>query len=209
MASSAAQTNFDGQDLAAHLSPGQARGHTRHGVFDLLFVVMHRHTEHLAQVLSGNLFVKSLFGHHLFGTIAHHVANASLQVTHARLTSVVVDDVHDDVLRESDLLAVKTVLLHLLRDEVPLGDFVFLLTQVATQVDDFHTVAQGGMDGREVVGCGDEKDFRKVIIQLDEVVVESVILLRVKDFEQGSLRVATNVVAAHLVDFVQDENGIA
>ena len=99
--------------------------------------------------------------------------------------------------------------LHLLGNQVAFGDFVFFLAQIAAQVDDFHTVAQGGMDGCKVVGRGDEKDFREVVIQLDKVVVESIILLRVKDFQKRSLRVATDVVAAHLVDFIENKNWIS
>ena len=209
VSSTAAQAHLDGQDLAAHLSPSQARGHTRHGVLDLLFVVVHGHAEHLAKVVHSDFLVESLVSHHLLGTVAHHVADAALQVTHTRLTGVVVDDVHDDVLGESDLLGVQAVFLHLLGDEVALGDFVFLFAQIAAQVDNLHTVAQGGMDGREVVGRSDEEDLREVVVQLDEVVVEGVVLLGVKDFEQGGLRVTLDVVAAHLVDFVEDEDGVA
>ena len=99
--------------------------------------------------------------------------------------------------------------LHLLGNQVAFGDFVFFLAQITAQVDDFHTVAQGGMDGREVVGRSDEKDFREVVIQLDEVVVEGIILLRVKDFQKRSLRVAADIVAAHLVDFIKNKNWIS
>ena len=107
------------------------------------------------------------------------------------------------------MFAVETVLLHLLGDEVTLGDFVFLFTQVAAQVDDFHTVSQSGMDGRKVVGCGNEENLRKVVVQLNEIVVEGVVLLRVKNLEQGGLRIAVDVVAAHLVDFIKDKDGVA
>ena len=208
MSATTAQANLDGQYLATHLRPSQACGHTRHGVFHLVFVVVHGHTEHLAQILYGNLFVKGFFADHLFGAVTHHVAYAALQVTHARLTGVVVDDVHHDVLREGDLLIVEAVLLHLLGDEVAFGDFIFLLAKVTAQVYDFHTVAQSGMDGCKVVSRGDKKNLREVIVQLDEVVVESVILLRVKDFKQGSLRVTIDVVTAHFVDFIQNENRV-
>ena len=171
--------------------------------------MVHRNTKHLEQIFSGNFLVKSLFGHHLLGAETHHVADATFQVTHTRLTGVVVDDVHHNILREGNLFAVQAVFLHLLWNEMPLGDFIFLLTQITTQVDDLHTVAQGGMNRRKVVGRGDEEDFREVVVQLDEIVVEGIILLRVKDFQKRSLRVAADVVATYLVDFVQDKNGIS
>ena len=183
MSASTAQTDLNGQNLAAHLRPSQTRGHTRHGVLHFVLIVMHWNAEHFPYIVYRDFLVELLLGDNLLGAETHHITDASLQVTHACLTGVVVDDVHHNVLREGDLLIVEAVLLHLLGDEVTFGNFVFLFTQVAAQVDDFHTVAQGRMNGREVVGRGDEENLREVVVQLDEVVVEGVVLLGVKDFE--------------------------
>ena len=170
--------------------------------------MVHRHTEHLAQIFGSDPLHIAIPSHHLLGTIAHQVADTAFQVTHASLTSIVVDDVHHNVFRKADLFGVQTVFRHLLRNQVTLGDFILFLTQVTAQIDDFHTVAQGWMDGGEIVGSSNKQHLRQVIIQFYEIIVKGIVLFRIEDFKQGSLGVAADVVATHLVDFIEDEDGV-
>ena len=51
-------------------------------------------------------------------------------------------------------------------------------------IDHFHAVAEGRLDGRRDVGRGDEKHVREVVVNVEVVVMEGPVLLRVKRFQQ-------------------------
>ena len=63
------------------------------------------------------------------------------------------------------------------------------------------------MDAADVVGRGDEQDFRQVVVDVEVVVVESGVLLGIQGLQQGGGRVAVDVFR-HLVDFVEDDDGV-
>ena len=74
------------------------------------------------------------------------------------------------------------MLFQLLGNEVFLGNLNLFFLQVARYINDFHTVEQGRVDVAQIVGRGDEEYLRQVESGLQIVVVEGVILLRVKHF---------------------------
>ena len=100
------------------------------------------------------------------------------------------------------------MVIEFLRDKVTLGDFLFLLLQVARHLDEFHTVKQWARDRIQGVSRSDKEHLAEVIVHVQVVVVESVILLRVKHFEQRARRIAL-VVGADLICLVQDKNRVA
>ncbi len=57
------------------------------------------------------------------------------------------------------------------------------------------------------VGGGDEQDLRQVVVDVEVVILEGGVLLRIEDFEQGRGRIAAEV-RRHLVDFVEQEDGV-
>ena len=99
------------------------------------------------------------------------------------------------------------MLLHLFGQQVTLCNLQLLLIGVAGQLDDLHPVQQGAGDGGGGVGGGDEQHPAQVQGNLQEVVPEGVVLLAVQHLQQGRRGVPT-VVAAHLVDLVQQQQGI-
>ena len=105
------------------------------------------------------------------------------------------------------MLCRQPVVFQLFRDKVTFGNLLFLFCQIAADFDDFHPVTQGGFDGAQVVGSGNEHDFRQVVVHIQEVVVERIVLFRVKYFEECRLRVATEV-CSHFVYFVEDKDGV-
>ena len=77
------------------------------------------------------------------------------------------------------------MLLEFLRDEEFLGDFHLFLSKISGNIDKFHSVEQGRLDGRNVIGSGYEQHVRQVVIDVQIVIVECDILLRVKYFEES------------------------
>ena len=195
------------QDLAAHLGPGQA-GHHARGLIALLHVVEGRGQ---AQVLAQVLFLHHLRILLLQGDLlrrhAGDLRDLLLQAADAGLVGVLVDDVREAGLVDLELVLLQAVLLQLLGDEIVLRDLQFLLGQVAGHVDHLHAVLQGRLDGGDAVRRGDEQDVRQVIVDVQVVVVEGAVLLRVQGFQQGAGRVALEV-GGELVDLVQDDDRI-
>ena len=79
---------------------------------------------------------------------------------------------------------------------------------VAGDGDDLHAIAQRPGDGVEHVGGADEHHPGQVEGQIEIVVAETAVLLRVQDLEHGAGGVASPV-GTHLVDLVDHEDGVA
>ena len=100
----------------------------------------------------------------------------------------------------------EAVLLHLLRQQVLLRDVHLLVFRVTGQTDDFHAIEQRRRNV-QAVRRADEHHLRQVEIDLEVMVVERGVLLRVEHFEQRRGRIAAEV-HRHLVDFVEQEQRI-
>ena len=90
-----------------------------------------------------------------------------------------------------------------------LGNLVFLLGDIAADLNDLHTVEQRTGYRSQIVGGGDEHHLRQVVIYVQIVVVEGVVLLGVKHFQQGRCRVTVVGILRHLVNLVENEDGVA
>ena len=135
-------------------------------------------------------------------------ADLALQVAHAGLARVVLNDLAHGVVGEGHLLVLETVGLELPRDQVTLGDLQLFVFGVAVERDDLHAVAQGRRDGLQLVGRGDEDDVAQVEVHVQVVVAKGVVLGRVEHFQQGAAGVPAPV-RADLVDLVQHEHRVA
>ena len=93
-----------------------------------------------------------------------------------------------------------------LGQQMPLGDFHLLVLGVAGDTDDLHAVHQGRRDVQRI-GRGHEHDARQVVLDLEIVVHEGRVLLRVEHLEQRRRRIAAEI-HAHLVDLVEQEERI-
>ena len=123
------------------------------------------------------------------------------------LAGVERDDLLDRPVGDLDELGIQGVLGDLLGDEVLLGDLELLLLGVAGELQDFHPVAEGGLDGVEQVGRRDEHDLGQVVGHAQVVVSEGIVLLGVEDLEEGRGRVPPEI-GADLVDLVHHEDGV-
>ena len=91
--------------------------------------------------------------------------------------------------------------LPLVGDQMALGDLDLLVLRVARQPDDLHAVQQrrGNVHG---VGGRDEHDAREIVVDLEVVVVERMVLLRIEHLQERRRRIAAEI-GPHLVNFVQ------
>ena len=82
-----------------------------------------------------------------------------------------------------------------------------LVLRVSRDLDQFHPVEQRGRDRCKGVGSCDEQHIGEVIGDLEVVVREGVVLLRVEDLEERTCRVA-RIGHRQLVDLVEDEDRV-
>ena len=97
--------------------------------------------------------------------------------------------------------------LELLRQEVALRDPELLVLGVARERDHVHAVEQRPRDRVERVRGADEEHLREVERQVEVVVAERRVLLRVEHLEHRARRVAAPV-GAHLVDLVDQHQRV-
>ena len=147
-----------------------------------------------------------LLGDDLLHRLAGQVGDLALQVPHAGLARVVADQVAQRVVGDVPLVGLQAVRLGLLGDQVALGDLDLLILGVAGDADDLHAVHQR-LRHVQAVGRGDEHHVRQVVVDLQIVVVEGGVLLRVQHLQQRRGRIAAPV-GAQLVDLVQQEQRI-
>ncbi len=79
--------------------------------------------------------------------------------------------------------------------------------RVTGKPNNFHSILQRHRDVGQRVGGGDKKDFRKVIINVQVMITECAILLRIEDFKESSRRVSSKI-SAHLIHFVETEDRV-
>ena len=103
--------------------------------------------------------------------------------------------------------ALQAVRRELLRQQVALRDPELLLLGVARELDHVHAVEQRARDRVERVRGADEQHLREVERQVEVVVAEGAVLLRVEHLEHRARRVAAPVVA-HLVDLVDQHQRV-
>ena len=133
--------------------------------------------------------------------------DGAFQTADARLHGVVLDDLERGTVLEAHERVVEAIFHHLARDQVAFRDLLLFERGVAGQADDLHAVEQRTRDGLQHVRGRDEHDLAEVVVDLEVMVVERLVLLRVEHFEQRGRRISL-VVAAELVQFVQHEHRI-
>ena len=146
--------------------------------------------------------------HRLLGELAEELTDALVELTHTALEGVVLDQPVDGPLGELHVALSQPDLVKRVGDQVSLGDLHLLLRDVATHLDHLHTVTQGAGDVADVICRGDEERPAEVVVEVEVIVVEGIILLRVEHLEEGAGGVAL-VVVGELIHLVEDEDGIA
>ncbi|OQA96454.1 MAG: hypothetical protein BWY25_02249 [Chloroflexi bacterium ADurb.Bin222] len=201
------EPHFDRQKIAAIRRPRQAHRYPHFiPLFEALVEVMRR-----AEVTFGgarsNPRERTLLLRQTAGRFATQAADLTLQVADAGLVGVAANQQMQRAIGETRRLRLQTVQLQLPGDQKAPRDFDFLFLGVAREFNDLHAVFQSGRNRVQDIRRGDEKHLREVIRNLQIVIRESVILLRVEHFEQRRRRVAAKVLP-QLINLIQHEHGV-
>ena len=133
--------------------------------------------------------------------------SAVLQVAHPGLAGVAVDDRGERRFGDRHLALAEPVTGEGLGEQVAAGDLQLLFEDVAGEADHLHAVQKRCRDGVELVGGADKQDVTEVEGDVQVVVAEAGVLLRVEDLEQGRGRVALEG-GADLVDLVEHQDRV-
>ena len=87
------------------------------------------------------------------------------------------------------------------------GYLHLFLSNVATNLNQFHTVKQSRRDGSQVIGCSDEHHFGQIIIHIQIVVMERMVLFRIQHFQHCRTWITT-MVTSQFVYFIQNNHRI-
>ena len=197
---------LDRQDFAAHLGPGEA-GDDAHHVLGLgLAVAELPHARKLLEILRGDGDLLRLLRDDLLHRLAGEPAHLALEVPHAGLARVVAHQVAQRLLGDGPLARLQPIRLGLLRQQVAPCDLDLLILGVAGDADDLHAVHQR-LRHAQAVGGRHEHHIRQVVIDLEIVVGEGAVLLRIQHFEQRRGRIAAPV-GTELVDLVEQEERV-
>src|SRR3989304_7096926 len=99
------------------------------------------------------------------------------------------------------------MILKLLWDQMPAGNFNFFLDNITAYIDEFHPVYQGRIDSAGGV-CGSNKQHPgQVKFKFNEIVIKSTVLLWIKHLKKCGSRIAMKI-AAYFVNFIQHKNRI-
>ena len=99
----------------------------------------------------------SVLFQHLSGRLPADLPDAALQSPDARLPGVSGNHLLQSLPADNQLALFQTVGLHLLGNQMLLGNVLLLILRVAADLDDLHPVQQGPGNSPQVIGCGNEK----------------------------------------------------
>ncbi len=125
----------------------------------------------------------------------------------AGLVRVLADDETQHLVGQRDRAWSQPVRLDLFRHEIALRDAELLVLGVTGERDHVHPVEQRRRDRVDRVRRADEEDLRQVERQVEVVVAERRVLLRVEHLEHRARRIAADV-GAHLVDLVDEHHRV-
>ena len=117
------------------------------------------------------------------------------------------NDFQNAVIGKLKLLRPQPVAFGLLRHQMTLRDFEFLALGVARQSQHFQPILQGRRNRVQHVRGGDKENLRKIVLDVEIMILEHVVLFRIENFQQGRARVAAKI-RAEFVDFIKQQHRI-
>ena len=176
---------LDEEDLSSHRCPCQTGHHSRSLVTLLNIMRISRKSQILTKMRRFDSLVILLAESQFLHRHTAYLGNLLLKSTHSRFTGIILDDTGQRILSKTEIVARKTMFFLLLRKEISLRDLHLLLSKITADVYHLHTVPEGRLDGLYIVCSRDEQHIRKVVVDIQIIVVESGVLLRIESLEKS------------------------
>ena len=196
------------EDFPTHRSPGQPGDDAGTRNFIALLVLVFHGAE--------GFFDESRIDHDTIGLLAHDPrggrategSDLALEITHPCLAGVIGDHLVQGGGLDQAVGPLEAMFAELAFDETAFGDLPLLAFGIAVEFDDLQTIAQRARNGAEVIGSGQKEHPGKIEGHIQIVVGETMVLMRIEHLQQGAGGI-TSEVAADLVEFVEQDQGIA
>ena len=117
------------------------------------------------------------------------------------------NDLQNAFVGEIKLFRTEPIGVRLLSYQVSFGDFEFLALGITGKTQNLETILKRRRNRVQHVRSRDKENFGQIVFDVEVVILEHVILLRVKNFQQRRTWIAAKI-CAQLVDFVKQQNRI-
>ena len=166
-----------------------------------------RDTKYLTDILKRYLRVIFFLHRNGTGYIAHYLSDLFFQITHPRLSGISLDNTFYLFLTQLNMFVYHAMFFKHFRKKKMSGYFYFFFDGISRDIDNLHSVLQSRLYGTKIISCSDKHHFGEVVTNLQKIIVELIILFRIKHF-QHSRRGISSIANAKLVEFVKDKNRI-
>ena len=202
-----AQTCLDKQDFPTDSRPSQACDHSGI-IISLIFVTsIFHHAQIILQILRLYLSRKLFIGSLQASQLPHDFGYLLIQFADTAFPCIRFDNRLDCLFRELDLFLRQSMHFRLFRNQVPGCNLYFLFLDISADFNQFHSIQQRLGNCIQIICRRNEHHMAQVIINVQIVIMESAVLLGVKDFQQGRCRI-TFKIARHFVYLIQDKHRI-
>ncbi|MNT67782.1 hypothetical protein D3C72_2059500 [compost metagenome] len=110
--------------------------------------------------------------HDIFSYLTADVCNLSFQITNARFSCVVADNIANSRVLNRNFIFFQAMVLDLFRNQVVLRNMEFFLLDITFKLDDFHTIQQRSWNRVQAIRRCDEHNFRKIVFNFKIVILE-------------------------------------
>ena len=199
---------FNKENIAAHFGPGQTCCHTDMVRVFGLAVSIFDNAQIFFQVFSRHFNLFSLAGRkqNLFHGLAGNVRNFSFQAAHASLACIISDDITHGIFRDGKLTCFDGIFFKDFGQEMAFGNLNFFIFGITGQADNFHSVQKRAWHIQRVCRCH-EHHVGQIIINFQIMVVESAVLLRVQNLQQGRSRIPA-IIVTEFINFIKQEQWV-
>ena len=174
---------FNGQGGAAHGGPGQTGNNAN--TTQRLFLAERWRAEQGGQIIRSYADFFYLFFQHAHDGLAHQLGQLLVQAAYTGFPGIALDQLAQGLVTDAQLAFAQPGALQLTRPQVVFGDGQLLFTDITGQADNIHSIQQGAGNTVEGVGGTDEKYLGQVQAQVQIMVKELAVLLRIQCFQQG------------------------
>lgn len=148
--------------------------------------------------------------HNLIGNFLTDLVDIFLKASNTWLTTIVFNQMGFDVIGYAEVVGgwVQACLLDSFRQQEVVQDVLLLGVGVTSDFDYFHPVEDCWVKGVKSVRCAEEQDLGEIDWNVQEVICEFVVLLRIKNFKENTTWITLLTPLAKLVNLINQDNWV-
>ncbi|OQC53698.1 MAG: hypothetical protein BWX55_00919 [Deltaproteobacteria bacterium ADurb.Bin022] len=199
---------FDRQKFSADLRPGQTDRQPYFILFFYFTVMEFGHTQILTDRFGPDdhpsffIVIDDFLGY-----FAADRSDFPIKIPDAGFACIFANDFQQGAVCKFNILHHQAVGFHLLGNQIFFRDLQFFRFRVSGNADHFHSVLKRRRNRLQNIRRRNKHDFRQVVIQIQIVVVERKVLLRIEHLQKRSRRIASEI-GAEFIHLIQTKDRI-